>query len=128
MDPADTVQQQLDTLVKDPILSDISLSTSLHELDLLIALERHQAFKIHITRETLPTIDIIVRQADSVKDIRKAFEQAWRLAHPKESVNWRYIWKNYCLMFGQQRLSDDEALVSQVGLRHGSRLCFSRKR
>lgn len=38
----------------------------------------------------------------------------------------KYIWRTYCLMLDGQRLTDDSAVVSQLGIKQGTVLKFSR--
>ncbi|ORX50810.1 hypothetical protein DM01DRAFT_1337407 [Hesseltinella vesiculosa] len=128
MTTLDDIQQQTNSLLQDPLLSDVSSITTIEELDLLVALEQHRAFKIQILRDPFPAVDVTVRQSDTVKQLKKAFQTALKQSPscPRQ-LNFKHVWQNYCLMLNQQRLVKDDALVSKLGIRHGTQLRFGRR-
>ncbi|CAO3631512.1 unnamed protein product [Cunninghamella blakesleeana] len=119
------IEKQIESLLRDSILSDISSKTTLKEIDQLIAVELNQAFKIKVKRDPLPPIDIIVQQSSTIKDIKLLFQQEWEKQN-KRKVSWKYIWRTYCLQLDKQKLLNDDAIISQLGFQQGSIVLFNR--
>ncbi|CAO3630347.1 unnamed protein product [Cunninghamella echinulata] len=133
------LETQLEKLLKDPLLSDISSKNSIEEIDQFLAIELNQAYKIQIQRDPLPPINIIVHQSSTVRDLKILFQQEWEKQNNKRKVSWKYIWRTYCLQLCQQQqqqqeqqqrqlllLNNDEAIISQLGFQQGSILLFKR--
>ncbi|KAI8089253.1 uncharacterized protein BX664DRAFT_332531 [Halteromyces radiatus] len=123
------LEQNIHSLLKDPLLSDVTTSLPTEqELDDLIALELDHAYNIEIHRGPLTPINIIVRQATTVRDIKILFQQKWKQLeeNKRRSVSWKYIWRTFCLELNNQKLLKDEAIVSQLGIQQGSILKFAR--
>ncbi|KAI9308020.1 hypothetical protein BJ944DRAFT_237372 [Cunninghamella echinulata] len=134
-DKLNDLETQLENLLKDPLLSDISNKSSLEEIDQCLAIELNQAYKIQIQRDPLPPINIIIHQSSTVRDLKISFQQEWEKQNNKRKVSWKYIWRTYCLQLCQQQqqqqrefllLNNDEAIISQLGFQQGSILLFKR--
>lgn len=41
-------------------------------------------------------------------------------------INWKYIWKNYCLMFNDQKLLDNKKLLKDYSISNRCELNFYR--
>ncbi|ORZ20579.1 hypothetical protein BCR42DRAFT_210221 [Absidia repens] len=125
----DKLEETISSLLKDPILSDITARLPTEkDLDILISLEQGHAYRIQVKRGPLPPIHLIVGQSSTVRDIKKLFEHEWTLQekNKQRSVSWKYIWRTYCLQFKHQRLLNDDAVVSQIGIQLDSILTFAR--
>ncbi|KAI8330750.1 hypothetical protein BC941DRAFT_166710 [Chlamydoabsidia padenii] len=122
------LEQTIQALLKDPLLSDVPNLPTEQILDDLIALELGHAYKIRIQRGTLPSLSIVVGQASTVRDIKTLVEKAWAQQEENKhrTVSWKYIWRTYCLEWKKQRLVKDEAMVSQLGLYEDATLGFIR--
>ncbi|KAI8377432.1 uncharacterized protein BYT42DRAFT_570325 [Radiomyces spectabilis] len=118
----------LHTLLADELLQDVPQAPTLEEIDTLIAVEQGHAYQIKIDRGPLEPIFIVVGQASTVSDIKKLIQvKLERLERQKKkSISWKYIWRSHCLMLEHQRLLNDCAAVSQLGIRQGSVLHFAK--
>ncbi|CAO3592155.1 unnamed protein product [Absidia cylindrospora] len=125
----DKLKETISSLLKNPILSDVTaLLPTEKDLDTLISLEQGHAYRIQVKRGPLQPIHLIVGQSSTVRDIKKLFQHEWTLQekNKQRSVSWKYIWRTYCLQFKHQRLSNDDAVVSQIGIQLDSILTFAR--
>ncbi|KAG1451449.1 hypothetical protein G6F56_008083 [Rhizopus delemar] len=124
------LEKEISQVLNDELLVDILPNFSLQEIDTLIAVEQGQAFNIRIKREPLESIDLIVSQSHTVKDIKRhvqlKLEKMNANSTNKKSISWKFIWRTYCLSFGNQKLLQDTAVVSQLGIKQNSTLTFSR--
>ncbi|KAI8367258.1 hypothetical protein BD560DRAFT_399713 [Blakeslea trispora] len=122
------IQAEISELLKDELLQDVSSIPDREELNALIAIEKGQAYNITIHREPLPPLNIVVRQSSTVKDIKRLIRLEVERVDKQASrkISWRYIWHSHCLMFEQQKLLEDTAVVSQLGIKQNSTLKFSR--
>lgn len=59
-----TLQQEIDRLLNEDILSDVPIQPTCEELDALIAVELGQAYNITIDRKPLPTLRKFSRTID----------------------------------------------------------------
>lgn len=64
----------------------------------------------------------MVYQNTSVKQLKKKIQETIKI--PKTS--WKYIWKTYCLLFRNEKLLNDNQVMSQIGIKQHSILKFSR--
>ncbi|KAI8984491.1 hypothetical protein BDF20DRAFT_986370 [Mycotypha africana] len=125
------LEKKINELLQDELLSNVPRQPTLKELDALIAVENHRAYKITIDRSPLPSIDLIVRQNSTVREIKRLFRiQVERLEQAAgdhtRKISWKYIWKTFCFVFQNTRLADDDAVVSQIGIKQNSVLTLAR--
>ncbi|KAG2207403.1 hypothetical protein INT47_006878 [Mucor saturninus] len=124
------LQGQIDQLLESHELQDLTSWPTEGELDTLIAVEQGQAFHITLQRDPLPSIPLTVLQSSSVLQIkhmiRLQLEKMEKNKGRHRRISWKYIWRSYCLMFDHTKLSDDNAVVSQLGIKQDSVLRFSR--
>ncbi|CEG82444.1 hypothetical protein RMATCC62417_16514 [Rhizopus microsporus] len=129
---AEELKEKINQLLNDELLSDVSPSLSEKEIDSLIAVEKGQAFRIRVEREPLRPINLIVGQSYSVKDIKKLIQVTVERMEKEEKtgrkrrISWKFIWRTYCLIFDGTKLLDDNAIVSQLGIKQHSVLKFMR--
>ncbi|KAL0082110.1 hypothetical protein J3Q64DRAFT_1232342 [Phycomyces blakesleeanus] len=121
------LQERINILLKDPLLNDISEKQSLQDIDTLIAIEQGHAYRIQVDRNPLDPVYVVVRQASTVQQLKKLIRlELERMEPQNKHVSWKYIWRSYCLILQGQRLIDDKAVMSQLGIRQNSVLRFSR--
>ncbi|KAI9488395.1 hypothetical protein BDB00DRAFT_848254 [Zychaea mexicana] len=124
------LKERLDVLLKDELLADVPSSPTIEQVDTLTAIEEGRAYRITVDRGPLEPLSIVVNQASSVNDIkrliRNAIDRDRTATTTKTKISWKYIWRSHCLMFNGQRLLDNNAVVSQLGISQGSVLKFSR--
>ncbi|KAI7906557.1 uncharacterized protein BX663DRAFT_548725 [Cokeromyces recurvatus] len=127
------LEEKIKEILNDDILSDVPTFPTLEELDALIAIEKGQAYRVTIERPPLPSFRIIVQQSSTVRDIKKLIklqvERIEKNEHSgrKRKISWKYIWHSYCLLFSNKRLLEDDAVVSQLGIKQNSVLRFTRR-
>ncbi|KAI9250471.1 hypothetical protein BDA99DRAFT_563987 [Phascolomyces articulosus] len=123
------LKERLESLLKDELLNDIQSSPTIDQVDTLIAIEEGRAYRITIDRGPLDSLSIVVRQASKVHDIKRLIQTAVDHKNTSRShtkISWKYIWRSHCLIFNGQRLLNDNAAVSQLGISQGSILKFTR--
>ncbi|CDH49301.1 predicted protein [Lichtheimia corymbifera JMRC:FSU:9682] len=98
----------------------------IEELETLIAIEQGRAYRIKVDRNKLEPMYIVVKQASSIRDIKRLIQIQFGRIHPQQRVSWKYIWRTFCLSFKGKRLLDDEAVVSQLGIAQDSVLTFTK--
>lgn len=138
------LQQRIESLLNHELLENVPKNPTIEELETLIAIEQGRAYRIKVDRNKLEpmgkciekelfvanadmaNIDIVVKQASSVRDIKKLIQIQFGRIHPQQRVSWKYIWRTFCLSFKGKRLLDDEAVVSQLGIAQDSVLTFTK--
>ncbi|OAD07283.1 hypothetical protein MUCCIDRAFT_107889 [Mucor lusitanicus CBS 277.49] len=127
---SDLIQQlelEIHTLLsKDELLANVPSHATVEELEALLAVEKGQAYHISIERQPLPSIDIIVRQSSTVRDIKRMIKLHVNRQSTHKQISWRYIWRSHCLEFQGRKLLHEDAVVSQLGIKQHSVLVFAR--
>ncbi|CEP16446.1 hypothetical protein [Parasitella parasitica] len=113
-------------LDQDEVLADIPAHATTEELEALLAIEKGTAYNITVERSPLAPIDIIVRQSSTVKDIKRLIKLHVNRQTISKNVSWNYIWRSHCLEFQHIKLLNDDAVVSQLGIKQNSVLKFAR--
>ncbi|KAI7874941.1 hypothetical protein K492DRAFT_199572 [Lichtheimia hyalospora FSU 10163] len=120
------LQQRIETLLDHELLKNVPKNPTIEELETLIAIEQGRAYRIKVDRNKLEPIYIVVKQASSVREIKKLIQIQFGRIHPQQRVSWKYIWRTFCLSFKGKRLLDNEAIVSQLGIAQDSVLTFTK--
>lgn len=81
--------------------------------------------------------DIIVRQNATLKDLKNAIKRFFILKNqrnnnsnnninnePRVILNWKYIWKRYCLCFEGEKLLDDKKSLKDYKIYNKCELTF----
>ncbi|KAI9311963.1 hypothetical protein BX666DRAFT_881339 [Dichotomocladium elegans] len=123
-----SLDDRLRALLDDELLADVPKNPTLEDIEKLIAIEQGRAYRIKIDRGHFDPLFIIVKQAFSVRDVKKEIQRAMKNTD-NHAISWKYIWRTYCLMTqdGQKRLEDDNAVVSQLGITQHTVLRFARR-
>ncbi|KAL1933824.1 hypothetical protein VTP01DRAFT_7914 [Rhizomucor pusillus] len=123
------LEERVRILLQDELLKDVPTNPRIEEIETLISVEQGRAYQITIDRSPLEPLSIAVRQSTTVSEIKKLIKaklDRTLKTNEKKSISWKYIWRTYCLMLDGQRLTDDSAVVSQLGIKQGTVLKFSR--
>ncbi|OZJ04324.1 hypothetical protein BZG36_03152 [Bifiguratus adelaidae] len=121
------LKRVIDSLLEDVSLQDIDRTTTLEELNLLIAHEQGQAFRVTIDRGVFGQVELLVHQADTLKTIKRRFQGRVDAATHKP-VHWKHVWRTYDLQLAGKILRDDTQAASAMALNNGDVLAFVRKR
>jgi len=113
-------------LLKDPLLHDIGFSMfdELSEIQVskLISAEKGESCTVYFQRPFGETLPFIITKETTVKQLKK--EIAATISSQVETksslgnrkISWKFVWKNYCLMWKNVRLLEDEKRLSQYGI------------
>ncbi|CAD0195900.1 unnamed protein product [Chrysodeixis includens] len=132
-DLLEITQSSLVTLMStDELLKDLPNDIIIEEILSQIAVEHGQSITIFISRETEPTLKVIVPQNTTVRNLKKAiqrhFEIYMKRSGMKTKISWKYIWKTYILDFDSILLDDDNAAIQDYGVTNKVTLAFKKKR
>jgi len=124
----------LQRLLSDPLLSDLPKQFLEPEfIDDLISQEMGLTITIFVEKETGERIPIVVSPHTTLRDVKNQLkcqfvkmlaDTPWR----NRNINWKYVWKNNCLMFEKTRLLDDKETILRMGVKSGSTLHFAEYR
>ncbi|KAI9265568.1 hypothetical protein BY458DRAFT_513310 [Sporodiniella umbellata] len=121
------LEEAIHKTLDDELLADVLPDFSLQDIDILIAVEQGQAYRIRLERPPLESVDLIVRQSSTVKDIKQQLQRTLeKMDKNAQNTSWKYIWKTYCLTWNRTKLLNDKAVVSQLGIKQNSVLSFDR--
>jgi U11/U12 small nuclear ribonucleoprotein 25 kDa protein len=134
-DAVDLVRKSIDSLLStDPLLSDLPTAITLDEVRSQIDLEHGQAMTVVVERHDGVSLQVIVRQKASVRDLKKAIEKATNLRLTRQEqkqktpkINWKYVWKTYWLHFRGQKLKSDESQLHDYHIHNGDRIGFIKR-
>ncbi|CAH0700319.1 unnamed protein product [Spodoptera exigua] len=126
-------QSSLATLLsKDSYLKDLPNDIIIEEIVSQIAVEHGQSITIFISRESEPTLKVIIPQDASVRDLKKAIQRHFELyqkrAGIKTKISWKYIWKTYTLNFDSIVLDDNNANIQDYGVTNKVTLIFKKRK
>uniref|UniRef100_A0A2A4ITG6 SNRNP25 ubiquitin-like domain-containing protein n=1 Tax=Heliothis virescens TaxID=7102 RepID=A0A2A4ITG6_HELVI len=129
----EVTQSSLATLLSnDSLLKDLPNDILIEEVLSQIAVEHGQSITIFVSRETEPTLKVIIPQSASVRGLKKAIQRHFELyqkrAGIKTKISWKYIWKTYNLNFDSIALDDDNAPIHNYGVTNKVTLQFKKKK
>lgn len=123
------LQSVLSALLDDPILCDVPRKPSLADVDTLINLELGSAMKIYVVKMDGTSFDVALQNTATLKDLKVAIrkktneiEQA-QMGH--RHISWRHVWKNFCLIYHNEKLINDDSILSECGIRNNSKVHFA---
>ncbi|KAL0277196.1 UNVERIFIED_CONTAM: hypothetical protein PYX00_004560 [Menopon gallinae] len=124
-------------LKEDSFLSDLPKAVTLEEVNNQIALQYGKSITIYVLRGDGEKMPVVVPQAEgTVAHLKKAIKRYMTLKLKRQAkkkqrrpklLSWRYIWKTYHLQFGDVVLSDNNAKLSDLGLRNKSSVEFVKR-
>ncbi|CAF0709699.1 unnamed protein product [Brachionus calyciflorus] len=97
----------LEKIQNEPLLKDLYPKIHLIELKNLLSLEHGESMNLFIRRADNQIFNVIVKLNSTVKDLKESIKNYYIVKHEKDpssctkAINWRYVWKNYCLMFNE---------------------------
>uniref|UniRef100_A0A1B6FED4 SNRNP25 ubiquitin-like domain-containing protein n=1 Tax=Cuerna arida TaxID=1464854 RepID=A0A1B6FED4_9HEMI len=121
-----------EVIQKDSLLSDLPPDVTVEEVNAQIALEHGQSMTILVIRADGEELPVVVKhKGATVLDLKRAIHRhmSWRMTRQKQRVkiSWRYIWKTYHLQYDSERLTKDEMLLSEIGIKNRSRVTFVKR-
>ncbi|XP_057673209.1 U11/U12 small nuclear ribonucleoprotein 25 kDa protein [Corythoichthys intestinalis] len=127
----DLFEEGLARLVQDPLLCDLPIQVTLEEINSQIALEYGQAMTVKVLKADGEIMPIVVVQDANVLDLKKAIRRFVTLKQQREAgvrhISWRYIWRNYTLMFQGEKLEDDRMRLKDYGIRNRDEVTFIKR-
>ncbi|KAL2596299.1 hypothetical protein AAZV13_11G094700, partial [Glycine max] len=118
----------LTTLLDDPILSDVPKNPTFADVDTLINLELGSAMRISVLKLDGTTLDVIVMNSATVKDlklaIKKKVNDMEQSSMGHRHISWKHVWANYCLSCHNNKLLDDNEALQNFGVRNNSQVQF----
>ncbi|PSS19837.1 U11/U12 small nuclear ribonucleoprotein [Actinidia chinensis var. chinensis] len=118
----------LAALLDDPILADVPKKPSLSDVDTLISLELGSAMRISILKLDGTSIDVVVMNSSTVKDLKLAIKkkindmEQSKMGH--RQISWKHVWANFCLSYHNEKLLDDSSTLQEYGIRNNSQVQF----
>ncbi|KAK7091866.1 hypothetical protein V1264_009490 [Littorina saxatilis] len=116
----------------DPLLKDLHPYVTLEEVNSMIALEYGQAMVVNVVRGDGDVMPVVVKQDATLLDLKHGVKrlmtlQLLRSTEGAPAINWRYIWKHYWLFFNGEKLSDDNKLLKECGIRNRDEVTFMKR-
>ncbi|KAJ8729156.1 hypothetical protein PYW08_000737 [Mythimna loreyi] len=129
----EVTQSSLATLLsKDSLMKNLPSDIIIEEILSQTAVEHGQSITIFISRESEPTLKVIVPQNATVRNLKKAIQRHFQLfqrrAGNTTKISWKYIWKTYTLNFDSITLDDDNAPIQNYGVTNKVTLSFKKKK
>ncbi|KAM7260457.1 hypothetical protein ACFE04_016198 [Oxalis oulophora] len=122
------LQSTLDTLLADPLLSDVPKLPSLSDVDTLISFELGSAMRITVQKMDSTSFDVVVMNSATVKDlklaIKKKISDAQQANMGHRHISWKNVWKNFCLSYHNEKMLDENADLQSFGIRNNSQVHF----
>lgn len=65
-------------------------------------------------------------------DLKEAIKNYFRVKNKRDpqnitsAINWKHVWKVYCLKFDDEKLLDNKKSLRDYGVKNKSELCFFR--
>ncbi|KAI5662066.1 hypothetical protein M9H77_21389 [Catharanthus roseus] len=122
------LHSSLAALLEDPILSDVPKKPNLSDVDTLISLELGSAMRISVLKLDGSSFDVAVMNSATVKDLKltvakkvNEMEQS-KMGH--RQISWRHVWENFCLLYHNEKLLDDNAGLQNYGIKNNSQVQF----
>jgi U11/U12 small nuclear ribonucleoprotein SNRNP25 len=116
----------------DSLLNDMHSNITLEEVNNLVSFEHGDSMVLYVCRADNQIMNIIVRQNATLKDLKSAIKQYILLKNSRENnttiLNWKYIWKLYCLCFNNEKLIDNGKLLKDYGVYNKAKLTFLKQR
>uniref|UniRef100_A0A0D3G1A4 SNRNP25 ubiquitin-like domain-containing protein n=3 Tax=Oryza TaxID=4527 RepID=A0A0D3G1A4_9ORYZ len=123
------LQSMLAALLDDPILADVPRKPSLADVDTLINLELGSAMRLTVVKLDGTSFDVAMLNTATVKDlkmaIRKKTDEIEQEKMGHRHISWKHIWDNYCLTHQNEKLIDDNSVLSSNGICNNSKVYFS---
>ncbi|XP_056686621.1 U11/U12 small nuclear ribonucleoprotein 25 kDa protein-like [Spinacia oleracea] len=118
----------LAALLDDPILSDVPMKPSLSDVDTLISLELGSAMRISVLKLDSTSFDVVVMNSATVKDlklcIKKKVTEMEQSQMGHRHISWKHVWANYCLLYQNEKLLNESAVLQDFGIRNNSQVQF----
>jgi len=122
-----SVNKQLNEIIKnEKYLNDIDPDMSPSELKSVLSLERGESMLIFIKRYDEKLLSFIVPSKGTLEDLKKVMRAQMKRTMKHERINWKYVWKNYCLTHRHEQLVQNKKKLKDYDIEHKSQLNFSK--
>ena len=125
------IESKFKEIIKnEPLLSDLDSKTSLNELKSILSLEHGESMNLFIKKFDGEKFSVIVKQNATLKDLKESIEIHFKIKHEKNPdsfprvVNWKYVWRNFCLSNRGEKLVENLRELRDCGIRNRSELEF----
>jgi len=119
-------------LLQDPLLKDVPPSADSETISRYIGHESGRAVAIYLVKFTGERIPFFITPETTLRTLKKDIKAVISAKEEKNmgnrKISWKYVWKNYCLMFGNLRLLDDNKRLYEWGIRANDELTFGKYR
>ncbi|XP_054160640.1 U11/U12 small nuclear ribonucleoprotein 25 kDa protein-like [Oppia nitens] len=117
----------------DSLLNHLPSDISTEELEDMSNHLMGRSMSLIVERDDSTTFQVIVGNDSDVRQLKRSIERYFsydcRRNHIKlnHRINWRFVWRTYCIKFNDQILSDDLIKLKDLGIHNNCKLCFIRK-
>lgn len=122
------LKSTLAALLDDPILADVPKKPSLSDVDTLISLELGSAMRISVLKLDSTSFDVVVMNTATVKDlklcIKKKVNELEQSQMGHRHISWKHVWANYCLLYHNEKLLNENVALQDYGIRNNSQVQF----
>lgn len=129
-----SIDQKLESLIKnDPLLCHLPQDVTTGELEDLIGLHSGQKMAVWLQTED-SSLRVIVDNDANVRQLKRSirkwftFNYKRKITKNKVNINWKHVWRAYCLVFDGQTLTHDSMPIKSIGIANKSRISFCRKK
>ena len=126
------IDNKIESLIKnDPLLCHLPQDVAVSELEDLIGHQSGHKIAVWLQIKDSP-LRVIVDSNANVgqlkQSIRKWFTLDYKRSKDKKkiNINWKYVWKSYCLVFDDHKLTDDSIAIKCLGIVNKSNISFTR--
>ncbi|EPS62947.1 hypothetical protein M569_11842, partial [Genlisea aurea] len=122
------LESTLSDLLADPILADVPKKPSFWDVETLINLELGSAMRISVLKMDATSLEMVVMNSATVKNLKLAIKK--KVNDTEESkmghrhISWKHVWANFCLSYHNEKLLNDNSLLSDYGIRNNSEVQF----
>ncbi|XP_065063600.1 U11/U12 small nuclear ribonucleoprotein 25 kDa protein-like [Rhopilema esculentum] len=132
-DVIELLDQELNDVIKDPLLRDLPSYPTVEEIKSRIALEKGKAIIINLKLqgEIDTVIQLVIEQTATVQQLKSTIERYVTLKIERETgqkhISWRYIWKTYWLLHNGEKLIDEKKPIREYGISDNANLSFIKR-
>jgi len=130
----DLIDENICSLIRnDPLLNELPIDITTHELENIISQQFGRSFVVFVNKQNNSCIRVIVDIESNVQQLKKSIQKQFSIQYKREKnkskshINWRYVWKTYCLVFDNQKLDNDFIKIKDLGISNGSQISFTQK-
>jgi U11/U12 small nuclear ribonucleoprotein SNRNP25 len=130
----DLIDENIRSLIRnDPLFNELPIDITTHELENIISQQFGRSFVVFVNKQNNSCIRVIVDIESNVQQLKKSIQKQFSIQYKREKnkfktrINWRYVWKTYCLVFDNQKLDNDFIKIKDLGISNNSQISFAKK-